>query len=221
MIIINDDIKLCKELLGTDILFLHAVLGCDTTYSFYGIGKGLSLKIFQQNEHLQPQAAVFQNDLATSEEIASAGKHALVCLYKGKEGEGLDALRYNTFCDKAVSGKSFIKPQALPPTSSAAKYHSYRDFAQVMQWKGRDLDPTEWGWIIEDGIMMPLQTDLPYAPEELLKLISCNCKKGCSNLRCSCKRNGLKCTPGCGECRGVSCENAMQADMEDNLEDSL
>ena len=219
------DIKLCKELLGKDIcnniLFLHAILGCDTTSSLYGIGKGLSLKIFQQNKHLQRQAAVFQNDLANSEEIASAGEHALVCLYKGKVGEGLDALRYNTFCDKAISGKSVISPQVLPPTSSAAKYHSYRVFAQVMQWKGRDLNPTEWGWIIEKGKMMPLQTDLPYAPEELLTLISCNCKKGCANLRCSCKKNGLKCTTCCGECRGVSCENAMQADMEENLEDSL
>ena len=95
------DIKLCKESLGIDIcnniLFLLAILGCDTTSSLYGIGKGLSLKIFKQNENLRRQAAVFQNDLATSEEIASAGEQALVCLYKGKEGEGLDALRYNIF----------------------------------------------------------------------------------------------------------------------------
>ena len=68
---------------------------------------------------------------------------------------------------------------------------------------------------------MPLQTDLPYAPEELLKFISCNCKKRCANLRCSCKKNGLKCQTCCEECRGVSCENAMQADIEENLEDSL
>ena len=50
------DIKLCKKLLDKDIcnniLFLHAILGCDTTSSFYSIGKGLSLKIFQQNKHL-------------------------------------------------------------------------------------------------------------------------------------------------------------------------
>ena len=82
------DIRLCKELLDKDIcsniLFLHAILGCDITSSLYGLGKGLSLKIFQQNKHLQRQAAVFQNDLATSEEIASAGEHTLVCLYKGK-----------------------------------------------------------------------------------------------------------------------------------------
>ena len=68
-----------------------------------------------------------------------------------KEGEGLDDLHYNTFCDKAVSGKSVISPHVLPPTSSAAKYHSYRVFAQVMQWKGRDLDPTEWAGSLKMG----------------------------------------------------------------------
>ena len=111
------DIKLCKELLDKDIcnniLFLHAILGCDTTSSLYGIGKGLSLKIFQQNKHLRRQAAVFQNDLATSEELASADEHVIVCLYKEKEGEGLDALRYNTFCDNAISGKSVISHPPL------------------------------------------------------------------------------------------------------------
>eukprot|EP00795_Rhopilema_esculentum_P011181 gene11182-biopygen2781 len=69
-----------------------------------------SKKIYFYSESKQ-NARVFQNDIANSEEIASAGEHALVCLYKGKEGEGLDALHYNTFCDKAISGKSVISPQ--------------------------------------------------------------------------------------------------------------
>jgi len=46
--------KATKERLGPDIcklnLFLHAVLGCDTTSSQPGIGKGASLKKFKESD---------------------------------------------------------------------------------------------------------------------------------------------------------------------------
>ena len=46
------DIKAVKKQLGPEvcshILFLHAVLGCDTTSRLYGIGKGTSLKSSSQ-----------------------------------------------------------------------------------------------------------------------------------------------------------------------------
>ena len=38
------------------------------------------------------------------------------------------------------------------------------------------------------------------------------CKTGCANMRCTCNKNGLSCTTACGECRGISCENAMHLD---------
>jgi len=40
-------------------LFLHAVLGCDTTSSQPGIGKGASLKKFEESDMFQEQAEVF------------------------------------------------------------------------------------------------------------------------------------------------------------------
>ena len=125
------------------------------------------------------------------------------------------------FCDKLVSSKTQIKPYVLPPTSSAAKNHSMRVFCQVMQWKGTEIDPTKWGWKITNNMMMPKYTDLPCAPEELLKIISCNCKIGCSSMRCSCKKNGLIFSSTCGECRGYSCENSMQPELEEEIEDTV
>ena len=130
-------------------------------------------------------------------------------------------MRYSMFCDKFVSSKTQIKPKVLPPTSSAAKYHSMRGFCQVMQWKGREIDPTKWGWKFTNTMMMPKYTDLPCAPEELLKTISCNCKTGCSSMRCSCTKNGLICSSTCGECRGYSCENSMQSELEEKIEDTV
>ena len=125
------------------------------------------------------------------------------------------------FCDKLVSSKMQIKPEVLPPTSSAGKYHSMRVFCQVMKWKGREIDPTKWGWKITNNMMMPKYTDLPCVPEKLLKIISCNCKTGCSSMRCSCKKNGLICSSTCGECHGYSCENSMQPELEEKIEDTV
>ena len=61
------NIKAVKEQLGpeicSNILFLHAVLGCDTTSHLYGIGKGTSLKKFKSSRHFREQAKVFATEL--------------------------------------------------------------------------------------------------------------------------------------------------------------
>ena len=43
------------------------------------------------------------------------------------------------------------------------------------------------------------------APQELLKMIRCNCTTDCSSARCSCQKHGLPCTQACGQCRGSGC----------------
>ena len=57
------DIKAVKKQLSPEvcshILFLHAVLGCDTTSHLYGIGKGTSLKKFKSSIHFRAQAKAF------------------------------------------------------------------------------------------------------------------------------------------------------------------
>ena len=64
------DIKAVKEQLGPEvcshILFLHAVLGCDTTSRLYGIGKGASLKKFKSSRHFCEQAKAFNVQSASA-----------------------------------------------------------------------------------------------------------------------------------------------------------
>jgi hypothetical protein len=45
----------------------------------------------------------------------------------------------------------------------------------------------------------------PPAPKEVLKVILCKCKTGCSTARCCCNQVGMKCTDLCS-C-GKNCEN--------------
>ena len=218
------DMQLCQQALGSDvcesILFIHAILGCDTTSSLYEIGKGLSLKAFMHKEQFKQQEITFSNELSSKEQIVTAGEIALPILYYGKDDD-LDQMRYSMFHDKLVSSKTQIKPEVLPPTSSASKYRSMWVFCQVMQWKGREIHPNKWGWKITNNMMIPKYTDLPCAPEGLLKIISCNCKTDCSIMRCSCKKNGLICSFTCGECRGYSCGNSMQPELEEEIKDTV
>ena len=67
--------------LTSHILFLHAILGCDTTSQPHGIGKGNSLKKFRDCDHLRDLAEAFNSPSATAEEISTAGEQVLVTIH--------------------------------------------------------------------------------------------------------------------------------------------
>ena len=71
-----------------------------------------------------------------------------------------------------------------------------------------DLSTHLWGWTKDDAVLSPTMTDLPPAPEDLLKIILCNCLTNCQNARCSCIKHGIKCSVACGHCHGSACSNA-------------
>ena len=104
------DIKVTQNELSADIcnniLFIHAILGCDTTSRLYGLGKGLSLKRFTSCVLLRDKAEQFFKKDATVDDVIDAGEAALVCLYTGKEGVNLDGQRYAKFCNKVATARS-------------------------------------------------------------------------------------------------------------------
>ena len=66
------------------------------------------------------------------------------------------------------------------------------------------------GWRL--GVsLVTVMIDQESAPDELLKVIRCNCLATLKNLRCekqcSCCSNGLKCVAARGGCRGTECRN--------------
>ena len=193
---------ICKN-----ILFLHAVLGCDTTSRLHGIGKGNSIKKFRVSKYFSEQVISFGSPSATISGIIAAGENILVTFYNGKVGETLNSLRYKKFCEKVASSSTHVEPQTLPPTSAAAKYHSMRVYCQVQQWKGKHASPDELGWKRSGDRLVPIGTDLAPAPDELLRIIRCNCQSDCSTLRCTCRKHGISCSVVCGNCKGCSCTN--------------
>ena len=141
------DIKQVKVDLGSFIcqhlLFLHALSGCDTTTvipRLYGIGKGTILKKLKNNIILQQAALVFHNPMSTHTQVQEAGEKALVAIYNGKNSDSLNMLRYKRYSEKVAASASQVDPKNLPPTSPAAKYHSFRVFLQVDQWIDTECD---------------------------------------------------------------------------------
>ena len=81
-------------------------------------------------------------------------------------------------------------------------------------------NPTDHGWEKgKDGELYPVTVpkSVPLAPEELLKLIKCNCKKylPCSTQRCGCRSTGIVCTVFCA-CQGENCWISIGPNTEDD-----
>ena len=210
------DIHAAQRTLGPDIcqniLFCHAVGGCDTTSSLFPIGKSAPLQLLQDESIPFKQLAETFAKKSQSDDIVKAGEEALVLLYGGRQGDSLDKLRHVKYIQKLSTSTSALEPKKLPPTTSAAQFHSLRTFYQVQEWMTLGevgLNPKDWGWEIQDDILFPVYTNAAAAPEELLNIVKCNCKTDCTSARCSCRRHGLVCTTGCGECRGESCTNRV------------
>ena len=104
----------------------------------------------------------------------------------------------------------------MSPTDRAAHYHSFRAHLQIVTGKLLDsneiqLNPWEWGWHCKNGgKLSPITTDREVAPENILKVIKCNCKESrnqCGTNRCSCRKDGLPCFTTRGKCHGEEYEN--------------
>ena len=129
------NIKYVPRVLGravyNNMLFAHAILICDATSRVFSMGKGLALKHIRSDNHFITQAEIFLQENATLADISSAGEAALVCLYTGAVGDTLDKLRLQRFHQKVATSRHFLQPENLPPTSSAAKYHSLHVYLHV------------------------------------------------------------------------------------------
>lgn len=194
------------------ILVAHAITGCDTVSALYNKGKKKIVSILSKSSADLSFLDAFQKNGVSCDEIAETGEKLLLLLYGAKTNVStLNEQRYVMYCQQLVQ-KRLTSPegfqlQVLPPTSDAAKYHSYRTYLQVQQWLGNEtIVPTDWGWCLSDGKLKPVEMDAEVAPACVLRLISCGCKTGC-HTKCTCRNNGLKCSSLCSRCGGNNCSN--------------
>lgn len=220
------NIKGIKQVLGEEIcahlLFVHAFTGCDTTSRIFGIGKKSAFqKLIKGQSAFCSSAQIFCSPRNNSAVIEEGGRKAMIALFNGKQTDTLESIRYSFLSRKVATAKSFVTPERLPPTVSATNLHSQRTYLQVMVWMGIGdaMDPTNWGWGLQDNKLTPIMTKKIPAPESLLKVVRCNCTTGCVTLRCSCRKYGLTCAGACGICQTDYCANLDSAPLWDDEAD--
>ena len=78
----------------------------------------------------------------------------LLDFYKSKHSASLDKLRYILYTQVSEISSS-IKLESLPPTSAAAKYHSYKTYFTIQEWLGNvdKLDPIDCGWEYQENML--------------------------------------------------------------------
>ena len=140
-----------------NILFLHSFSGADTTSAFFRHGKLKFVKLLEKDSYLQNSVSVFKDPSADRTKIAEAGVQFIKKLYGYSITESLGDIRYQCFA-KFLNKGSFSLA-SLPPTETAAKFHSFRTFHQVQKWLGNELQPTEWGWKRTINGLTPITTD--------------------------------------------------------------
>ena len=189
--------------------------GVTLQVGFFSVGKSVPLKRLKASERFQELADVFLSPASSKEGIISAGEKVIVDLYGGKPTDTLNELRYVRYVQKMSTSKKAVQPSNLPPTASAAKFHSMRTYYQTYLWMNlaeepnSGLDPTSWVWEKKHGALLPILSDMPVAPEDLLNVIHCSCKAGCATSLCTCRKHGLVCATSCTDCRGDNCSNSV------------
>ena len=225
---IYDLISKAGKLLTSHLLFIHAWSGCDTTSATFGMGKTNLVKNIQSSEEVQQISVLIGDHHMTEEEIGKAGIRLFVILFGGKQEDSLNFLRYVKFLELVTS--KAIDPQKLPPTERAAYFHSVRVHLQIILWKElkhKDIrfNPEWWGWKLNDSTLIPVMTDIPSGPENLLKFVRCKCKissrNPCGTNACTCRKNGLKCVTACGDCRENDCKNAEDIALDETEENNV
>lgn len=199
----------------------HAITGCDTTSSFFGIGKKSAWDVLIKDPQLQQQlVSLGEQPFITEDALKSC--EAFVCnLYTtSRLFTSTDDARYFLFCQKNK------KSEDLPPTSESLCHHLKRANYQVHIWKKaltsvQNLpSPEGYGWKIEDGQLLPILMTKQPAPKEITELVTCACKKSSCSRNCSCKANDLPCTEACVCMADDSCLNPMNDTTADDDTDS-
>ncbi len=177
----------------------HAITGCNTTSTFAGCGKKTAWAVW----NTFPEVTDAFLHLASAPRVISSQamstiERFVVLLYdRTSTCSNINLARKKLFSKK---GRSL---EGIPLTQAALEQHVRRSTYQACYCWGQALvpfcnlpSPCDWGWIESEGQFEPLWTSLPEAAKSCYELISCGCKKGCTD-RCKCKKTALQCTGLC------------------------
>jgi hypothetical protein len=189
---------------------VHALTGCDSTSSLFGIGKKTAYSVLCKIANLVSSNLSFDDNVSLVKWIEGA-RTLVLSMYgnKGKRSKTLDDVHYlfATTTDKPAT--------QLPPADDAFKVHASRARYQSFIWccshvPKPELDaPDDSGWFLDSSGLHPVMYTQESAPAEVRDLthLFCNCKDNdCKDgTKCTCVLAGLKCIElcNCEDCPNV------------------
>ena len=119
-----------------------------------------------------------------------------MCQIYGKRCQSVDMLRYDIHC---VKGRK-VELEALLQCESSLRLHVTRANYQAAIWKRAIVplpvipSPGGHGWEVDNisNVAKFVWLGSKPAPEEVLELLSCSCKRACTVDNCCCLKAGLK-----------------------------
>ena len=109
----------------------------------------------------------------------------------------INDIRYKLFSKKGLTGDK------LPPTLGSLILHLKRANYQCYIWKLACTEilslpsPIHNGWIEKNGALKLDFMVEKSVPEAISELMRCQCKRGCKNNSCGCRKAKLSCTGAC------------------------
>lgn len=205
----------------------HALTGCDTVGTCFGIGKGTLLKVLRNNPGMQLESVGdIEADMADIMHEATA---LIGACYGQPSATSMTEARWSTWRSTVGRPGATNMPNmsSLPPTTEAFTENVKRAHLQTWIWrKALDLnpnvpDPTNYGYTKEEKTKSLLPVTVPpqvqLAPASILKLIRCTCSSDmpCRTSGCGCHKANLACTIFCS-CNGsLTCHNDQTREARD------
>ena len=228
LIDINHTVDQNKDVME-NLLAAHGVTGCDTVATYFGIGKGLALKVLRSKVHSLNHVGNISSSL---EDAIHQSKHFILSCYGHSDCKTLTEAR-QTIWSKKVSRSicSAPKLQSLPPTDEAFRENAARAHLQVAIWKHAidphppQLDPLNHGWMkdtcSDSLIPKTVAQDVSLAPADILKMIRCACESDipCKTKHCGCHSANMACTVFCSCKGGSGCFNEKTKECLEKEED--
>ena len=201
---------------------IHALTGCDTVSSFFGIGKKTAFSTARTIGHSELPCLQALEDY----ESVAVSRQFVVALYDPKKKmkgshNSLNELRFH------LAAKRSVSIAKLPPCEASFKQHVRRASWQTKTWttahipKPDNSEPSSNGWLSKNGALTPLYFEGPTALDKL-KDFFCGCmgKNTCEDEeKCPCHQDSVACSQIC-RCEGdEKCHNPKNSDDSD-LEES-
>ncbi|PIK58297.1 hypothetical protein BSL78_04803 [Apostichopus japonicus] len=189
----------------------------DSVSAFFLKGKVKALRLIQGDAEYAKSLKVL-GDSFTVDEVNFLAVEKFVYIHKlygQMDATSVNDVRFDMF------KKANRMESTMPPNNDALRQHILRANFQARIYKlslmkNQDLpSPSEHGWIFDDGHLAIHWMSLPPAPESIIELGNCSCKKNKCQLPNAgdscCISFGLPCTDLC-QCKG--CENISQMILE-------